>query len=323
MKPELPVTYKITVANFYTAMYYVLYGFLYLLSLLPLRLLYLIGDAIYGLLYYVLKYRRDVVMANLGIAFPLKTEEEKIKISKAFYHNFTDTFIEVVKMLSMSAAGSMRRVTGDYGAIEEALRSGKNIQLHAMHNFNWELVQWTVVRSVDIKFLGVYMPISNKPLNTFFYNLRKKYGTILIAATKFKTGFAELAVSPYALMLAADQNPGNLNSVYWLSFFNKPTAFVAGPEKGARLKDTAVVFVNFYKTKRGHYHFTSTLATTAPNSLPEGELTQLFVRYVEDCIRKNPANYLWSHRRWKHAWKNEYAPNWVCSEQPVPVPAVI
>ena len=304
-------------------MYYLLYGFLYLLSLLPLRLLYLIGDAVYGLLYYILKYRRDVVMTNLTIAFPEKTEAEKTTIAKAFYHNFTDTFIEVVKMLSMSAAGSMRRVTGDYTAIEEAMKSGKNIQLHAMHNFNWELVQWTVVRSVDISFLGVYMPISNKALNTFFYNLRKKYGTILIPATKFKTSFEEFATKHYALMLAADQNPGNLNSVYWLSFFNKPTAFVAGPEKGARLKDTAVVFVNFYKTKRGHYHFTCELATTEPNSLPEGELTQMFVRYVENCIRKNPANYLWSHRRWKHAWKDAYAPKWVCSEQPVPLPVIL
>ncbi len=304
-------------------MYYILYGFLYLLSLLPLRLLYVIGDGIYGLLYYVLKYRRDVVMNNLGIAFPDKTEAEKTAIAKAFYHNFTDTFIEVIKMVSMSAAESKRRVTGDYSGIEEAIKSGKNIQLHAMHNFNWELVQWTVVRSVDINFLGVYMPISNKPLNTFFYNLRKKYGTILIPATKFKTAFTDLAPSHYALMLAADQNPGNLNSVYWLSFFNKPTAFVAGPEKGARLKDTAVVFVNFYKTKRGHYHFTSTLATTTPNNLPEGALTQMFVRYVEACVRQNPPNYLWSHRRWKHAWKDEYAPQWVCSEQPVPVPTIL
>ncbi|MFT3932589.1 MAG: lipid A biosynthesis acyltransferase [Chitinophagaceae bacterium] len=304
-------------------MYYLFYGFIYTLSLLPLRLLYLIGDGVYGLLYYILKYRREVVMKNLTIAFPSKTEAEKTAIAKAFYHNFTDTFIEVIKMVSMSPAESMRRVTGDYSAIEEARKTGKNIQLHAMHNFNWELVQWTVVRSVDITFLGVYMPISNKPINTFFFNLRKKFGTVLISAAKFKTGFTEVAPPHYALMLAADQNPGNLNSVYWLSFFNKPTAFVAGPEKGARLKDTAVVFVNFYKTKRGHYHFTSTLATTTPNDMPEGELTQQFVRYVEDCIRKNPSNYLWSHRRWKHGWKEEYSPKWICSEQPVPVPAIL
>ena len=301
-------------------MYYIIYGFLYLLSLLPLRVLYFIGDGIYGFLYYMLKYRRDVVMDNLSIVFPEKSAAEKTIIAKAFYHNFTDTFIEVIKMLSMSAAESYRRVTGDYSGIEEAYKSGKSIQFHAMHNFNWELVQWTVARNVKIPFLGVYMPISNKALNTFFYNLRKKYGTVLIPATNFRNAFAELVQTypKYALALAADQNPGNLNSVYWLYFFNKPTAFVAGPEKGARLKDTAVVFVNFYKIKRGHYYFTSTLATTEPNALPEGEITRRFVRYVEDAIRKNPSNYLWSHRRWKHAWKEEYRPQWVTTEKPAP-----
>ena len=296
-------------------MYYIFYGFLYLLSLLPLRILYLLGDAIYALLYYVLKYRRTVVMANLSIAFPDKTTAEKNAIAKTFYHNFTDTFIEVVKMLSMSPAAAARRVTGDYSAIAAAQASGKNVQLHALHNFNWEIVQWAVVRNIKGPFLGVYMPISNKALNKIFYNLRKRFGTVLIPATKFKAVFESLSVQSYTLALAADQNPGNLNSVYWLSFFNKPTAFVAGPEKGARLKDTAVVFVNFYKTKRGHYHFTCKLATTTPNALPEGQLTQQFVRYVEDCIRENPGNYLWSHRRWKHAWKEEYAHQWVCTQQ--------
>lgn len=304
-------------------MYYLLYGFLYLLSLLPLTVLYFIGDGIYGLLYYILKYRRAVVMSNLSIAFPEKTEAERIAVAKAFYHNFTDTFIEVVKMLSISAGAAAKRVTGDYSAIEEAQRSGKSIQLHAMHNFNWELVQWAVVRNIRGPFLGVYMPISNKALNKIFYDVRKRFGTVLIPATKFKANFEELCTQHYTLALAADQNPGNLNSVYWLSFFGKPTAFVAGPEKGARLKDTAVVFVNFHKTRRGHYHFTAKLATTTPNDLAEGALTQMFVRYVEDCIRQNPSNYLWSHRRWKHAWKHAYAPQWVCSEQPVPAPAIL
>lgn len=298
-------------------MYYFIYGLLYLLSLLPLRVLYFIGDGLYGLFYYMIKYRRQVVMNNLGIAFPEKSEAEKIKIAKAFYRNFIDTFIEVINMLSMSDKEAAKRVTGDFSAFDEAYRSGKSIQLHAGHNFNWEIVQWAVARKVKYPFLGVYMPISNKPINQIFYNLRKRFGTLLIPATDFKKAFVKYAGQKYILALAADQNPGNLNSVYWLSFFNKPTAFVAGPEKGARLNDTAVIFVNFNKTKRGYYHFDATLVTTAPLALPEGELTLRFVRYVETCIRNNPSNYLWSHKRWKHAWKEEYAPLWAGSEKPV------
>jgi Kdo2-lipid IVA lauroyltransferase/acyltransferase len=304
-------------------MYYFIYGLLYLLSLLPLRVLYFIGDGLYALLYYIIKYRRDVVMNNLSIAFPDKTGAEKIKIAKAFYHNFIDTFIEAINMLSMSDQEAAKRVTGDFSAFEEAYRSGKSIQFHAAHHFNWEIVQWAVARKVPYPFLGVYMPISNKPLNRIFFNLRKRFGTLLIAATDFKNEFHKYAKGKYILALAADQNPGNLNNVYWVSFFNKPTAFVAGPEKGARLNDTAVVFVNFNKTKRGYYHFTATLVTAQPLTLPEGELTLRFVRYVETCIRNNPSNYLWSHKRWKHTWKEEYAPLWADNEKPFIASAVI
>lgn len=303
-------------------MYYLLYGFLYLLSLLPLRILYFIGDGIYGLLYYIIKYRRPVVMANLTIAFPEKTEAEKIVIAKEFYHNFVDTFIEVVKMVSMSGGASLKRVTGDFSSFDEAYRSGKSIALHAMHNFNWELVQWTVARKVRYPFLGAYKPISNGALNTFFYKLRSKYGTILLPTNDFKKHFLKYSKEKYITGLAADQNPGNLNSVYWANFFNRPTAFMAGPEKGARANDTAVMFVNFYKVRRGHYHFTAELVTDSPAEMPEGQLTLLFIRYVERCIRSNPSNYLWSHKRWKHAWKEEYSPLWVGTEQPVPVGAL-
>jgi len=83
-------------------MYYIVYGSLWLLSLLPLRLLYVLSDCIYGLVFYVFKYRKNVVMKNLLIAFPEKTEKERRQIAKKFYHNLIDMFIETLKMLSVS-----------------------------------------------------------------------------------------------------------------------------------------------------------------------------------------------------------------------------
>ena len=83
-------------------MYYVVYGLLWLLSLLPLRLLYVLSDACYGILFYIIKYRRDIVLNNLKNAFPEKTDEERFRIAKKFYHNLVDTFIETIKMISAS-----------------------------------------------------------------------------------------------------------------------------------------------------------------------------------------------------------------------------
>src|SRR5216684_6490065 len=81
-------------------MYYLVYGLLYLMSLLPMWLLYLLADGLVFLLYSVIGYRRKVIRGNLRLAFPEKTAAELIRIEKKFYRNFVDNFIETLKLLS-------------------------------------------------------------------------------------------------------------------------------------------------------------------------------------------------------------------------------
>src|SRR5579872_1897766 len=95
------------------SMYYFVYGSLYLLSLLPMWLLYGFSDAIALMLYGVIRYRRGVVLSNLRIAFPGKTEAERLRIAKRFYRNFTDNFIETIKVLSASEAFLQKRFVID------------------------------------------------------------------------------------------------------------------------------------------------------------------------------------------------------------------
>src|SRR6187431_2879828 len=119
-------------------MYYFVYGLLWLISLLPFRILYFISDAFYGLIYYIIGYRKDVVMNNLLIAFPEKTEKERIVIAKKFYHNLIDTFIETIKMISVSNKFIEKRFTANWKLLNDIYPSGKSVQLHLGHNFNWE-----------------------------------------------------------------------------------------------------------------------------------------------------------------------------------------
>ena len=130
-------------------------------------------------------------------------------------------------------------------------------------------------------------------------------------ATAFKKNFEaverEYSKTAYALALVADQSPGKPAEAWWLNFFNTPTAFIPGPERAARERKLGVVFAHFYKIRRGCYTFDAVLAAQDASVTSPGELTLGYARYVEDCIRKNPDNYLWSHRRWKHAYKPEYA----------------
>lgn len=292
-------------------MYYLFYGFLYIVSLLPMRVLYFISDALYGLIYYVLGYRRKVVMSNLAIAFPDKTEAERLRIAKKFYHNFIDSFIEVIKLVSAGDAFLRKRFTADVRVLNDLHATGKSCQIHLGHTFNWEWGQLVLSELTPYKIMVVYMPISSPVLEKLFYKLRTRTGNVFLPATNMREAIGPYLQTQYALGLVADQNPGNLQAAYWLNFLGKRTPFVSGPEKGARSSEMPVVFACIEKPRRGYYHATMKLAAEDSSQLPEGELTRRYVRYLEEVIRRNPDMWLWSHRRWKHTWKEEYTPMWI------------
>jgi Kdo2-lipid IVA lauroyltransferase/acyltransferase len=284
-------------------MYFVVYGLLYLVSLLPWRVLYFFSDGIAFILKHIVRYRVDVVHQNLAIAFPNKSEKERKKIANDFYQQFTDSFIETIKLMSISDKTFQKRFTSNVKVLNDLHKSGQSVQIMAGHFFNWEFANWGAAKYGNYPFIGVYMPLSNKAFNKLIYNLRARYGSILIPATNFRTQFHKYAnEGPYALALAADQNPGNPLQAYWIHFFGRLTPFVKGPEKGAKLNNTAQVFVHFYRTKRGYYHSQYEVMTTSPNYFKDGQLTALYVKLLEEKIRQFPANYLWSHRRWKYTF---------------------
>jgi KDO2-lipid IV(A) lauroyltransferase len=287
-------------------MYYILYGFLRFLSFFPLKVLYLLSDFAYGLMFYIFKYRRKVVMNNLFIAFPEKTEKERKLIAKRFYHNLTDTFIETIKFLDWKIEDIEKRFTCNLEGIEQGYKTGRPVHLLGMHNMNWEYVNWGLDRKLKLPFLGIYLPVANKAFDQIMYNMRARYGTVLIPATGFKDAYISWLKKPHILASAADQSPATPLNAYWMNFFDKPTAFIKGAERGARANNATVIFGHFYQTKRGHYHLHTKFISDDVSKMQEGEMTKAFASFVESAIRSKPYNYLWSHRRWKHEWKPEY-----------------
>lgn len=287
-------------------MYYLFYGFLYLVSLLPMRVLYIVSDGVYGIVYYIIGYRKKVVMDNLRYAFPEMTKAEHTRIAKRFYRNLIDSFIEVIKLLSVNESWLAKRFTVNVQVLDELYATGKACQMHLGHTFNWEWGQRVLTSLTKYQILVVYMPISSKVLEKLFYRLRTRGGNVFLPAPQMREAMVPYLPTQYLLGLVADQCPGKVHSAYWIDFLGRPAPFASGPEKGARHGHLPVVFASIDKPKRGHYHATVELACPDAGVLPEGELTRRYVRYLESVIRGRPDMWLWSHRRWKHAWKGEY-----------------
>jgi KDO2-lipid IV(A) lauroyltransferase len=276
--------------------------------------LYLFSDLIHFLIYRIFGYRMNVVMQNLAIAFPEKSVAERKQVAKKFYRNLIDTFVEMIKMISASDEFLQKRFSGNWDLLNEWHQTGRAAHVHMGHTFNWEWGNYIASTKLLHKFIGVYMPIKNKAMDHLFLKIRSKGGTILIPATPTRayiSAFHPYRNSQYLIGLAADQSPGDPAKAYWLNFFGKPTAFVTGPEKGARARDLPVFFCYISKPRRGYYHIVFTLAEDNPKSLKEGELTVRFARFLEEVIHRLPDMWLWSHRRWKREWKDEYNELWV------------
>lgn len=175
------------------------------------------------MLTYIIRYRKRVLMKNLSIAFPEKTRAEKEKIIKKFYRNFTDNFLEAVKLLSMPEKSLRKRVQFDPAIFRELYDTGKSCQVMLGHNFNWEWVNVRVTRELPYPFLVVYMPIGNKLVDRLFKHFRERMGSRLLPATQMREAMMPYRNTQYLLALVADQNPGKPDRAYWINFFGKLT----------------------------------------------------------------------------------------------------
>ena len=297
-------------------MYYLVYGILYLVSLLPFFILYRISDFAFFLIYYVSGYRKSVVLNNLHIAFPEKRDEELKGIIRKFYLNLTDTFIETIKLMSISKKSLDKRGIVDFEVINKLLEKGLTLQIHSGHQMNWEYAHLVFAKKATVPWVGVYMQISNPLMNKLFLKIRSRFNAKMIAARDFTRSIRSFYGTQHMLALIGDQNPGYPKNAQWLYFFTKPAPFLASPEKGAIRNKTAVVFVNFIKIKRGYYRFMPQLITENAANFKVGELTLMYRDFLETCIRAQPDNYLWSHRRWKFNYEEELYDKWIDKKDP-------
>lgn len=226
-------------------MYYVVYGLLYTISLLPMRILYLFSDFIYFLLYSLAGYRKKVVFSNLTHAFPEKTEEERKKIAKKFYRNLADQFIETLKLFSAGNEFIRKRCDADFSVVNYLYDKGRKCQLHSEHNFNWEYANLALPLHIKHTPLTVYLPLENKIFDKIFKKIRSKNGVFLLPSPEIRKAIMPYRNTLYALILLADQSPGNPKNAYWIEFLNRPAPFLKGGESSARLETYPLYFLIF------------------------------------------------------------------------------
>ncbi|MEN9700344.1 MAG: hypothetical protein RLZZ301_1542 [Bacteroidota bacterium] len=275
-----------------------LYYFIVLpLSKLPLWFLYRIADILYFLLITILPYRKKVIAANLALAFPEKSATERQQLQKAFYRHFADILIESVKNLSISASELKRRMhVQNPSVLEAAQKASKPILLVSAHYNNWE---WLITAQALLfrgQHFGVGMPLSAAFWDQKLTQKRERFGLKVVHANTYQQA---LQTPNSVVLLLADQAPADPNKCLWLPFLNQDSPVIFGPEYIAHAYDCVVLYVHIDKLKRGYYQLRFEGISNEVKTLPYQSITKNHLHLLELDIQKNPANWLWSHKRWK------------------------
>lgn len=282
--------------------YILIYPILWIVSMLPFRILYFVSDLLYILMYYVIGYRKKVVTENLNLVFPNKSEAELRIVLKRFYHHLCDMIVESVKSMNISIDSMKSRYKfNNLDIINDYEKQNKSIILMCAHYGSWEwifiLQTYTTHRSY-----AIYKKLQNKYFDRLVKSIRARYNSYLIT-TKETFSVMEEARKKGILSMsgfASDQSPKKDKARYWADFMGINVPVHTGAEALAKKLDMPIVFFSVKRMKRGYYEATFQTLADKPKSFKDYDITDKFLKLVEDQIIEAPEYYLWTHNRWKH-----------------------
>ena len=271
---------------------------------LPYAVLYPFADLLATLLWWS-GYRKKVVLANLERAFPEKSTSERLHIARRFYVHLAEVLVESIKLFRadrVALAERFHHVNPEVLAPYADKPPG--VLLSCGHYGNWERYAVTTGDALPLPFMGVYKPLSNAFYDDLIYRTRSQFGTELVAMKEVSNWMEEEAGRAKAVTLAVDQRPLDPKKAWWMEWMGQETAMHFGLEAFARKFDMPVVYFGLRKAEgkpRGHWEVHYEVITDHPNSWPKGALLKATYDRLEAQIRRDPAHWLWSHTRWKHA----------------------
>ena len=281
-------------------MKYLLLILLWIFSLLPIQILYLISKIIRFIVYDILCYREKVVIDNIQNTFIEKSQTEVIKLKNNFYDYFFELIVEIIKLLSISKNELNKRFTfSNINVIKQALKKNKSVIVVVGHYGNWEWALRSASNLIDTKIIGVYKRINNTIFEWLLLKIRSNTNVLPV---EIKSLPRELVNNNEKKIYAvvADQSPTLEQSNVRINFLSRDTLVYTGVEKISKKYNMPVFYLNIKLTSKGYYESTFEEINSKNINGKKLEITKEFFSKLENQIKSEPRLWLWSHKRWKH-----------------------
>ena len=284
-------------------LYYLTCSIAYLVSLLPLWVLYLLSDFIFLIIFYVMKYRRRLVFKNMSDSFPNKSEEEIRVLERRFYHWFCDYLVESIKLLTISKQQLKRRmVFKGTDIVDNIVKEGQSCAVYLGHYCNWEWITSLPLWVTPEAQCGqIYHVIENSDFDRLFLRLRQRMGAVCIPMAETLRRIIKYKQEGKQVVIGyiSDQVPFWNNIHHWCQFLNHDTPVLTGTERLAQQTGHAVLYLDVTRPKRGYYIAEFKLITREPKKMEDFAITDAYFKMLEASIHRAPEFWLWTHNRWK------------------------
>ncbi len=290
--------------------YYISYSFLRvyiaMAGLFPIKFNIAISKCIVKLLYPLIKSRRRVAKENLRIAFPDKSDAELNRLVYASFENLIITFTEIFNISNMSEKQIKEYVQFENSQLLQKLYDdGRGLILLSAHYGNWEFMAMAGAYHLNLDMLIPVKLLKNWFVDRIINKNRTACGNKVINMDKAAFEMLKQLKSGKAIALLADQS-AHENSDIYVSMFGKPTLTYKAPAELALKYNIPLTFNYCERQGDGKYIIKSELVKSEDLEFTKegvAELTQRHSNMLEAVLRRNPAQWVWAHKRWKHSPK--------------------
>ena len=270
------------------------------------------------LLRSVFRYRSDVVTVNLSRCFPEWDYARIEAVHKRFYRHLSTIFLETLRFGRYRSDKGRRRLHGrrlvEITNPEEFNRlyaGATQVMVLQAHTGNWELIGglFNYSYGTPLDFGPPQIAVTYKKLHSGLMDRFIRWNRTGPVADLGFTDYLETEqVLRFALQnrserkvycFITDQFPYSGNRNATLRFMGQETAVMTGAAALAVKLDMAVAYLRFECREDGGYRITAVPISDHAAGEDPLEITRKFYQYLEEDIRKQPWNYLWTHKRWK------------------------
>jgi len=270
------------------------------LGRVPLPFMYALAGFVAWLLRDVLRYRVRVVRDNLRGALPEWAESARRQILRRHYRALAEVLFELPRLAEMPAAEVRARVLmPDMPAVHAELARGRPVLVVTGHQCNWEWLLQALALDLGAPFLAAYKPPHSAGADRLMQALRGRFGVRMVPGKRLVREVVRHRGKPHVIGMVADQAPTSSAGRVWLKFLGRDTAFFPGPAEVARLGGYSAYFLALRRLRRGYYEVRFEPLAAAGENLDVPTFTARYAARLEAVIRASPADWAWTHRRWK------------------------